>query len=347
MVETLGAEGSWFAYLVRSAAVTSWLLPRKDSKKVARLISAVSASWEDDSVDLAASCDSGPASCPANAYSGPVSGLVRQGSLCNTQSFVFSSGGLTVKQGLYEVAPEIFRVAPFVHCAPDNSAVIAFVGHLLNLQELSYRYRSPVSTPKRTSGADSNNLPPCSPSAFAAMAMAGGSMARQGSIERSLDVGALTAKVVLSMYQHDNELLLLSELQGQYAFIILDNVRKQVFAARDPSGSETLFYRIGDDGSAAFASSRAAIPDTMPDVGGSGDDSTGEWLELPPGHYVCGRTPKLHQFALTPEQLQVREMCEDLDPQVVPMRRRSSLDNNSSRQPRSLEGDLFGFGMDM
>jgi asparagine synthetase B (glutamine-hydrolysing) len=144
--------------------------------------------------------------------------------------------------------------------------------------------------------------------------------------------------------------------QGQYAFIILDNSRRIAFAARDPSGSETLFYRIGDDGgrlwghqgvgalapwacaagvpclhqagrarlllcgllqvptshraaccaachpagSASFASSRAAIPDdAAADAGG------GEWLELPPGHYISGKTPKLHQFALTPEQLQV------------------------------------------
>jgi hypothetical protein len=114
------------------------------------------------------------------------------------------------------------------------------------------------------------------------------------------------------------------------------------FAARDPSGTETLFYRIGDDGgapswsdwialallgcwgsrpnqpskhnqpsdqptdipnqtgSAAFASSRAAIPESGPQeaVGGA-------WDELPPGHYISGKTPRLRQFALTPEQLQV------------------------------------------
>lgn len=139
--------------------------------------------------------------------------------------------------------------------------------------------------------------------------------------------------------------------------VILDS-RRGAFAARDPSGSETLFYRIADDGeapgphshaprslaapplhgathawharrpcscrlwlppssspahtlhhtrtapppagSAAFASSRAAIPEADPEAAG------GDWLELPPGHYIAGRTPKLHQFALTPEQLQVR-----------------------------------------
>lgn len=90
----------------------------------------------------------------------------------------------------------------------------------LTPQELAYRYRSPTSTPKRASHGgssawqDSNNAPPASPCAAAAAAMAGGSLARQGSIERSLDIGVMTASVVLSMYQHDNnELVLLSELQ--------------------------------------------------------------------------------------------------------------------------------------
>lgn len=39
-----------------------------------------------------------------------------------------------VKQGLFEVEQGIFRVTPCVYCAPDNSAVVALTGHLLNLQ---------------------------------------------------------------------------------------------------------------------------------------------------------------------------------------------------------------------
>lgn len=34
----------------------------------------------------------------------------------------------------------------------------------------------------------------------------------------------------------------------QFAFVILDAAKKCVFAARDPSGTETLFYRLADDG---------------------------------------------------------------------------------------------------
>jgi hypothetical protein len=36
-----------------------------------------------------------------------------------------------------------------------------------------------------------------------------------------------------------------------------------------------------------------------------------QWRELPPGHYISGRPPKLHQFALTPQQLVRREMEEE------------------------------------
>jgi len=38
-----------------------------------------------------------------------------------------------------------------------------------------------------------------------------------------------------------------------------------------------------------------------------------QWLEVPPGHYVSGRTPELRQFALTPQQLELRERHESTD----------------------------------
>ncbi len=30
------------------------------------------------------------------------------------------------------------------------------------------------------------------------------------------------------------------------------------------------------------------------------------YLQVPPGHYITGKNPKLHQFALTPEELHAR-----------------------------------------
>jgi len=91
-------------------------------------------------------------------------------------------------------------------------------------------------------------------------------------------------------------------LQGEYAFVIYDNKRKQAFAARDPSGDEPLFYHITEDGDVSFAGSRLAVPD---------GEQPHEWRELPPGHYISGKNPKLHQFALTPHQLAMREIQQE------------------------------------
>jgi hypothetical protein len=94
--------------------------------------------------------------------------------------------------------------------------------------------------------------------------------------------------------------------QGHYAFVIYDNKRKQAFAARDPSGSEPLYFQVTEDGGVSFASDPTTVPPSpgaTPDT--PGDGLTGMWVEVPPGHYIAGRNPKLHQYALTPHQLQV------------------------------------------
>jgi hypothetical protein len=151
-------------------------------------------------------------------------------------------------------------------------------------------------------------------------------------------------------------------LQGQYAFVIYDNQRKQAFAARDPSGSELLFYHVSDDGGISFASSRLSVPE---------GERSEDWRELPPGHYISGKHPRMHQFALTPHQLQVREARDsfggssseslyrsmslgtgaaaELDGGAggvkellgVNLQGRSSLDNNRLVKNRSLDLDVF------
>ena len=49
-----------------------------------------------------------------------------------------------------------------------------------------------------------------------------------------------------------------ASVQGQYAFAAYDAERKQVFAARDPSGKEPLFYSIAEDGGVSFANQALA-----------------------------------------------------------------------------------------
>lgn len=162
--------------------------------------------------------------------------------------------------------------------------------------------------------------------------------------------------------------------QGQYSFVLFDGEKRQVFAARDSSGSEPLYFELGEDGDVSLSNAQPAVPTgdgAYVQVrrggrrsGGSGrgraEASLGQswaaeglllelatvpallpapanpanpapalpprlhlpapqWSELPPGHFISGRAPKVQQFALTPQQLSIREtyereMDEDLSP---------------------------------
>eukprot|EP00879_Flechtneria_rotunda_P024427 GHRR01025895.1.p1 GENE.GHRR01025895.1~~GHRR01025895.1.p1 ORF type:complete len:172 (+),score=56.63 GHRR01025895.1:1317-1832(+) len=165
--------------------------------------------------------------------------------------------------------------------------------------------------------------------------------------------------------QHDcigsnNDMPCAYGLQGEYAFIIYDNKKKQAFAARDPSGDEPLYYHIGEDGSVSFASSRLAVPD---------GEQPHDWTELPPGHYISGKVPKVHQFALTPQQLVMREIEEEDGTDVslsissssrrrslglgaaeeaqlaAQLSHRTSLDNDHLLKHRSADNDLFALDL--
>lgn len=52
----------------------------------------------------------------------------------------------------------------------------------------------------------------------------------------------------------------LSPPQGQYSFALFDGEKRQVFAARDSSGSEPLYYELAEDGSLSLSNSRPAVP---------------------------------------------------------------------------------------
>jgi glutamine phosphoribosylpyrophosphate amidotransferase len=268
---------------------------------------------------------------------------------------VYKGAGLSVKLGLEEVATDLFRVKPYVYSSPNNSAVIVFSGHLTNLSELLRRNGKGGGPASPSCSSDYNN--------------ASSSLERKSSIERSLDLGAATASLVLNMYMDGqpggNEIIMLSELQGEFAFVIYDNKRKQAFAARDPSGDEPLFYHITEDGDISFAGSRLAVPD---------GEKPHEWRELPPGHYISGKNPKLHQFALTPHQLAMREMQQEdelvssfrparygvrpaallsaLGPEeeeqlAAQLSHRTSLDNDNLIHKKStgLDGDVFSLDL--
>jgi len=174
------------------------------------------------------------------------------------------------------------RVQPSVHHDPEQCTVCVFQGYLSNLDELSERYCDPAEG---------------SPRAV---------------VSQGRDPREVAAEVVFRMFSRGTEpLVILSELQGQYAFALYDGDRRQLFAARDSSGKEALHYHIDDDGGVSLSNACLSVP---------GPDGIGflEWAELPPGHYITGRSPKVLQFALTPAQLSEREREETIDDDASP-----------------------------
>ena len=123
--------------------------------------------------------------------------------------------------------------------------------------------------------------------------------------------------------------------QGQYSFVIYDSSRKQAFAARCPGGQQPLYFNVDEDGSASFVNKPIDVPF---------GESMESWLEVPPGHFVAGKTPRLQQFALTPEQLYARHYLDSTDDGMymhksdpIAIKTRSSVDSSSHHAPRSRE----------
>lgn len=127
-------------------------------------------------------------------------------------------------------------------------------------------------------------------------------------------------------------------MQGQYSFMIYDSGKKQVFAARDPGGQQPLFFSLDSDGSVSFTNKPIDVP---------GAESTADWQEVPPGHYVAGKHPGLHQFALTPQQLLARHSLDAMEDDLysgqsiaIPGKRR--VDHSNSMY----DGSNFGVATD-
>ncbi|KAL4426703.1 hypothetical protein ABPG77_004759 [Micractinium sp. CCAP 211/92] len=209
----------------------------------------------------------------------------------NDSPATYQLGGgaaLVVRFGLCEVAGlGLHHLAPNLHHEPSTRTACVFSGHLQNLDELADRYASEAYAEG-----------PTSPSSI---------LAARG------DPRQLAAETLLHMYLKERGgdlLVLLSELQGQYAFVLFDGEKRQVFAARDSSGGEPLFYCLDEDGAVSLSNTTPHVPT---------DDGAVQWQELPPGHFISGRSPKLQQFALTPAQLSIRESYErSMDEEMSP-----------------------------
>jgi hypothetical protein len=168
---------------------------------------------------------------------------------------------------------------------------------------------------------------------------AGGNALLAG-VRRAVDAGEATARAVLALYEDavggagartaDSPAqaltLALADVQGSFALVIHDSRRGCTLAARDASGEEPLFFALpSDGGSVVFASRPVDLPSARVRCGDDEEEGeeaeeveddgnkagAGDWHELPAGHFVVlggglGRSPRLHQFALTPEQLRAR-----------------------------------------
>ena len=226
-------------------------------------------------------------------------------------------GGALIETGTKEFAGELHHEQPLVYS--NGTAVIILYGFLSNLEEL-FRW---IETDK---GAGS-----CSSSYGL-----GGSLSSRRFQSQSHAAEALLE--VYSQTRSNDHLIMLSELQvsnqsifmyglaghlqgfslclfaihtcllqGQYAFVIYDSSKKQAFAARDPGGQQMLYFSVDEDGSASFVNKPISVP---------GGEAFEDWQEVPPGHFVAGKTPKLQQFALTPQQLFARHSQDSADDEV-------------------------------
>lgn len=217
--------------------------------------------------------------------------LAREGSVAQSRphSIRIGAGGYVVKPGV-EGCIDLYRVHPYVY--QSDTAFIILSGYLSNVDDLVARV-SPCGCKQCD---DDTGSPFC---------VIG-------------DKGTKAAAALLQAYQDgrtsgqsgsENLMVLLSELQGQYAFVLYDSVRRAVFAARDPSGKEQLYYHSTPDGYTSFTNRPIDVPEA-----GVRHSS---WYELPPGYFVSGRHARLHQFALTTEELIQREFLERTSPDRI------------------------------
>lgn len=197
-------------------------------------------------------------------------------------TYAFGGGAaVVVSFGQVEVSGQFVgqSVEPSVHYDADREAACVFQGYLSNMDDLLERHGG----------------------------IAGLSLRAQ-----DRDLRQVAAEIIYHLYCRDADpLVLLSELQGQYCFVLYDTEKHQLFAARDSSGSEPLFYEIDDDGGLCVSNQMVDVP---------AEDGVGRvrWSELPAGHFISGRVPKVQQFALTPQQLSMREYYENLDDDISP-----------------------------
>lgn len=188
-------------------------------------------------------------------------------------SLIYPGAGVAIRLGDHKLNSHISRKEPNV-CQTEK-AFIVLHGYISNLEDLCLHMGRSDPLKDALLETESND---------------------------EWSIGDATSRVLLHLYMNEkgkDPLLVLSELQGQYAFVIYDAEEKIVFSARDASGQESLFYSL--DPEKGVSISNVELPDV---------EET--WSAVPPGYYLYGRYPQLLQFALTPDEC-LQRWSLDLD----------------------------------
>lgn len=153
----------------------------------------------------------------------------------DSQQYVLPGGGFFIQRGGTHREPSVYAT---------SKAVIALFGCLSNGDELVERFQP--------TGEYAGFVPEASDDTSQLAALVGGQPTRG-----ACDQATLSAELILRLYDmcEGHVLLLLSELQGDYSFVLFDSERRVAFAARDPTGGEPLFYSSDDGGGVVITNS--------------------------------------------------------------------------------------------
>eukprot|EP00210_Caulerpa_lentillifera_P004082 g3895.t1 len=280
--------GSFYCYVPKKGAVSGWLPFCKQTQR--GLYRRLNAVLKQGSLLIDGSCEENELLDDSDLYH-----CSQFNQATKTQSSVLPGAAICVREGFIQLTEHFRRKEPVLYST--EKALIVFYGYVSNLDDLCTRMG-------RTGSSHTK---------YQSFLQFGDDLA--GGLDMTM--GDITARVILHLYLTDKSkdpLLLLSDLQGHYAFVIYNSEDKNVFAARDASGKEPLYYKTDHEkgGGGVTLSNKPMYINELEEVEERGGVM---WNEIPPGHYLYGRNPHLQQYALTPDQLTCR-WSMDLDSEL-------------------------------
>jgi asparagine synthase (glutamine-hydrolysing) len=113
-------------------------------------------------------------------------------------------------------------------------------------------------------------------------------------------------EVLLPYFKKHGLKKLMSDLDGEYAFVIYDEKTDNVIAARDPMGIRPLFYGFIDD-KICFSSEAKSLIEFCEEI-----------KPFPPGHYyIEGRFVPFHNYEKKKAKMDLEEACKGIHDHLV------------------------------